>query len=227
VTVPTLDVETFKRMTWDELVAEGAVVRRRVTAGEVRASLAEAGASNAKLDVPLGKGDDDLYIEFVTGLVTPPAIGGNLLGMVKFEEYKSQVPSGRYTIVVAATGSYDFLGKKFFLASEGNRFDRLRVVQDGKTFGFVQDDYKWTALAADGVRGLQSAGLFALAANASFDPVKPWRLELLVNGAGAPPVTIAFALDYKVPTAFRPEPERCRSPLGSRPGTTAGRMLRF
>jgi NosR/NirI family transcriptional regulator, nitrous oxide reductase regulator len=121
---------------------------------------------------------------------------------VKFEEYKSQVPSGRYTIVVAATGPYDFLGKKFFQESEGKRFDRLRVVQEGKTFGFVQDDYKWTAITAEGVRGLQSAGLFALAANTGFDPVKPWRLELLVNGTGATPVTIPFALDYKVPAAL-------------------------
>jgi NosR/NirI family nitrous oxide reductase transcriptional regulator len=211
VTVPTLDVETFKRMTWDELLAEGAVVRRRVTSGEVAAALAQAGASNVKLDVPLGKGDDAVYIEFVAGLVTPPAIGGNLLGMLKFEEYKSQLQSGRYAIVVAATGPYDFLGKKFFQDSEGHRFDRLRVVQDEKTFGFVQDDYKWTSVTADGVKGLQTAGLFALPANSGFDPVKPWRLELLVNGTGATPVTMPFALDYKVPDALvlmpaEPEP---------------------
>src|SRR5205807_9353975 len=38
----------------------------------------------------------------------------------------------------------------------------------------------------------------------------PWRLELLVNAAGAAPATVAFPLDYKVPDAYvllPPEPE--------------------
>src|SRR5262249_9873509 len=52
---PTLDVESFSRKSWDALLAANAVVRRRVTAGEVAAALAAAGAPGAKLDVPLGK----------------------------------------------------------------------------------------------------------------------------------------------------------------------------
>ena len=43
VTAPTLDVDGFHLMSWNELVAEGAVVRRRITAGEVAAALAAAG----------------------------------------------------------------------------------------------------------------------------------------------------------------------------------------
>src|SRR5438105_10591053 len=42
VTVPTLDAESYSAKSWDELLAEGAVVRRRVTSGEVAAALAEA-----------------------------------------------------------------------------------------------------------------------------------------------------------------------------------------
>ena len=93
VTVPTLDVEGFQLMSWNELVAEGAVARRRVTSGEVAAALAKAGASDAALEVPLGK-PDDLYIEVMTGLLTPPAIGGNLLGLRNFEEYRRRMPNG-------------------------------------------------------------------------------------------------------------------------------------
>src|SRR5262245_44527625 len=77
VTTPTLDVEGFTLKSWNELLGEGAVVRRRITAGEIAAALAQAGARDAKLDVPLGK-PEDLYIEFMVGLFTPPAIGGNL-----------------------------------------------------------------------------------------------------------------------------------------------------
>src|SRR5260370_31873068 len=43
--------------------------------------------------------------------------------------------------------------------------------------------------------------MFALAANVHFDPVKPWRLELLVNAAGQNPVTVAFPLEYRLPAA--------------------------
>ena len=65
-------------------------------------------------------------------------------------------------IVVASSGPYDFLGSKHFREAEGHRFDRLRVVQDGKTFGFVQDDYKWTSPFTEGIKGQQDAALFAL-----------------------------------------------------------------
>jgi transcriptional regulator of nitric oxide reductase len=196
-TVPTLDLESFSIKSWDDLVAEGAVLRRRVTSGEVATALADTGAAGVRLDWPLGAGDD-LYIEFMTALVTPPAIGGNLLGLLKFEEYKGTLPGGAHAIYVASNGPYDFLGTKYFQESEGHRFDRLRVVQDGKTFGFVQSDYAF----ATPLEKQQVTGLFALPANSGFDPLKPWRLEILVNSTSTPPVTVAFALDYKVPDAY-------------------------
>src|SRR5215813_12629123 len=212
VMAPTLDVEGFRLMSWDELVAEGAVAMLQVTSGEVAAALAKTGASSAALDVPLGK-PDDLYIEVITGLLTPPAIGGNLLGLRNFEEYRRGMPSGSQAIFVASNGPYDFLGTKHYRESEGKRFDRLRVVQAGQTIGFVHDDYQRIGTgAADGIRAQQNAGLFALPANAGFDPVKPWRLELLVNTAGASPVTVAFPLEYKLPAAHILMPDEPAAP---------------
>src|SRR5215813_1800258 len=198
VTVPTVDVESYSAKSFDELVAEGAVVRRRVTSGEVAAALAQAGASSPKLEVPLRSKADDLYIEFMTGLFTPATIGGNLIGLPKFEDYKREMPAGSQAFFIASNGPYDILGTKYFRSSEGNRFDRLRLIQGGRTFGFVQGDYTYAA----GFRGQQNAGVFALAAGSGFDPVKPWRLELLVHGTGATPATVAFGLDYQVPDAL-------------------------
>src|SRR5262249_14678738 len=124
--------------TLPELLAHGAaVVRRRVPSGEVAAALTQAGASSPRLEVPLRAKSDDLYIEFITGLFTPPAIGGNLIGLPKFEDYKREQPSGSQAIFIASNGPYDILGTKYFRSSEGNRFDRLRIIQDGRTFGFV------------------------------------------------------------------------------------------
>ena len=201
VTAPTLDVEGFKLMSWNELVAEGAVARLRVTSGEVAAALARAGVADGVLDVQLGK-PDNLYIELMTGLLTPPAIGGNLLGLRTFEEYRSGMRNGSHAIFVASNGPYDFLGTRHYREAEGRRFDRLRVVQDGQTFGFVHDDYQRLGTgAAEGIRAQQNAGIFAVPANVAFDPVKPWRLELLVNAAGPNPVTVAFPLEYRLPAA--------------------------
>src|SRR5262249_38620998 len=139
----------------------------------------------------------------------------NLIGVPKFEDYKRQMPSGNQAIFIASSGPYDILGTKYFRASEGHRFDRLRMVQDGKTFSFVQDDYTYAA----GFRGYQNAGIFAIPTGSGFDPVKPWRLELLVHGTGARAATVAFGLDYKVPDALvimptetEPEPELAQVP---------------
>jgi NosR/NirI family transcriptional regulator, nitrous oxide reductase regulator len=194
-----LDADAFSRKSWDALIAAGAVVRRRVTSGEVAAALAEAGAAGAKLDVPLGR-PESLYIEFATALFTPAAIGGNLIGILNFEDYKRTLPDGADAIFMASNGPYNFLGNKFTQEATGNRFDRFRLVQDGRTFSFVQKDYKWTSPYTEGIKGEQDAALFAMPANAGFDPLKPWRLELLVNGmTGDTPVTVAFGVDYKVP----------------------------
>jgi transcriptional regulator of nitric oxide reductase len=211
VTAPTLDTEGFRLLSWNELVAEGAVARLRVTSGDVAAALTRAGASDAALDVPLGK-PDDLYIEVMTGLLTPPAIGGNLLGLRNFEEYRRRLTGGGQAIFVASNGPYDFVGTKHYREADGRRFDRLRLVQEGanggQTIGFVHDDYQRLGTGAtEGIRAQQNAGVFALPANAAFDPLKPWRLELLVSTAGPRPVTVAFPVDYKLPAAHILMPE--------------------
>ena len=202
VTVPTLDTESFTLMSWQELLATGALVRRRITSGEVAAALAKAGVSEAVLDVPLGK-PDELYVEIIAGLYSPRTIGGSLLGLLNFEEYKRRLPLGALAIIVASNGPYDFMGTKYFREAEGYRFDRLRLVQRIQTFQFVRADYQriGTGRGAEGIRGQQDAGLFAVAAGSGFDPLEPWRLELLVNGAGSGAVSIPFSLDYKLPTA--------------------------
>src|SRR5262245_32216753 len=56
-TIPTLDLESFSIKSWNDLLAEGAVVRRRVTSRDVATALATAGATDVKLDWPLGVPD--------------------------------------------------------------------------------------------------------------------------------------------------------------------------
>jgi len=194
---PAADPDAFQMKSVDDMLADGWLVKRRITSGDVAKALADKGQSNAKLEWPLGN-DNDLYIEFVTALATPTAIGGNLVGVVTLEDYKSQLPPGTQAIYVAANGPYNFFGTNYTDASRGNRFDRLRVIQDGKTFTFRQADYTYAVPAM----GQELAGLFALRPNSGFDPAKPWRVEILVNGAGS--VSIPFGIDYKLPDLSKP-----------------------
>jgi hypothetical protein len=208
VSIPTLDADSFSVMSWDELLATGAVARRQITSGEVAAAFEKAGASGTTLDVPLGK-PDDLYADVMTGLFTPRAIGGNLLGLQNFEEYLRVMPVGAQVVVIASNGPYEFLDAKYRLV-DGRRFDRLRVIQDGQIIDFARDGFRrlQTSRGSEGIRSQQAAALLALAPESGFDPIKPWRLELLVNGAGAAPATIAFGVDYKIPDAhiLMPDP---------------------
>jgi NosR/NirI family transcriptional regulator, nitrous oxide reductase regulator len=201
VTVPTLDVESFALKSWNELIADGSVARLRLTSGEVAAALAKTGAAGAAPEVPLGE-PDDLYSEVFFGLLTPAAIGGNLLGVRNFEEYRRRIPQGHHVLFFASNGPYDFHGTNHWWKAHDYRFDRIRVVQDGQAIGFVHEDYQALLTgAAEGIQSQKEAGLFTLPANAMFDPVKPWRLELLVNAAGPNPVTVAFPLEYRLPAA--------------------------
>ena len=109
VTVPTLDVDRFTLKSWNDLIAEGTVARRRVTSGEVAALLAKAGATDAVLEVPLGK-PGDLYTEIFFGLLTPAEIGGNVFGVRTYEDLRSRIPDGAHVIFMASNGPHDFHG---------------------------------------------------------------------------------------------------------------------
>jgi NosR/NirI family nitrous oxide reductase transcriptional regulator len=199
VAVPTLDVDSFELKSWEALIAEGAVAHRRVTSGEVAAALAKAGAAGAHLDVPLGK-PDDLYSEIFFGLLTPSAIGGNVLGMHNFQDFRPRIPPGGQAFFIASNGPYDYHGTNHFWPEHGSRFDRIRIVQDGKTFGFLHTDYlRLLTGAAEGIQSQHDAGLDIMPANTGFDPARPWRLDLLVNTLGPNPVTVAFPFEYSLP----------------------------
>jgi NosR/NirI family transcriptional regulator, nitrous oxide reductase regulator len=205
VTEPAIDVERFELKSWDELIAEGSVARLRITSGDVAAALAKAGAADATPEIPLGK-PGDLYSEVFFGLLTPAAIGGNLLGVRNFKEFQQRIPQNRHVLFFASNGPYDFHGASHWWKEHGYSFDRIRIVQDGHVIGFVHYDYQPLLTgAAAGLQAQQEAGLFTLPADAVFDPVKPWRLEFLVNATGPPPgskpVTVAFPLDYRLPAA--------------------------
>jgi NosR/NirI family nitrous oxide reductase transcriptional regulator len=201
VAEPTLDADAFILKSWNELVADGSAAHLRLTSGDVAAALAKEGRPDTALDVPLGK-PDDLYSEIFFGLMTPAAIGANVLGVRGFEDLRTRVPQGAHVIFMASNGPYDFHGTSHFWKADGYRFNRVRIVQGDRTIGFVHDDYQRLLTgAAEGLQSHRDAGLFTIPASAGFDPVKPWRLELLINAAGQLPALV-IPIAYKLPASL-------------------------
>jgi len=200
VNAPTLNRAQYRGVSWEDLLAEGAVVRRRITAGEVRKA---AQPSPPEL-VPLGP-NDGVYVDLYAALLTPAAIGGSLIGLNRYNEYMRRFPPGAQVIAVASSGPYDFLGDDYVRAAKGYRFDRIRVVQGERSYHFVSSDFlRLDTRAHDGFLSQNYAALFALPP--TFDPLKEWRLELLVYVDRTP---VAFALPYRLPPAYvlMPEPK--------------------
>ncbi len=199
VTEPTIDVDRFSLKSWNELIAAGLVARRRFTSGDIGALLAKAGTSDATLEVPLGK-PDNLYTEIFFGLLTPADIGGNVFGVRTYADMRSRLPAGAHIIFMASNGPHDFHGTSHFWKADGYRFNRVRIVQDGRTIGFVHEDYQPLLVgAAEGIQSQNAAGLFTVPAGAGFDPVKPWTLELVVNAAGQLPAAV-IPIEYRLPS---------------------------
>jgi NosR/NirI family nitrous oxide reductase transcriptional regulator len=201
-TAPAVDVDGFTQMSWSDLLAEGSIVHKVITDNDVAAALGKANAAGGKLDVPLSD-PNNTYIDIYTGLATPASIGKNVLGSSYVDYFGPRGRSMRFLpskIFVASKGPYDFVDD--FVGA--NRFDRLRVVQGDQTYKFTSSQYQEISTGGhDGIRALDHAAVFTLKADARFDPLKPWRLELLVNGqtAAGSPVSLAFPVNYQLPAS--------------------------
>jgi NosR/NirI family transcriptional regulator, nitrous oxide reductase regulator len=199
---PAVDVDGFKQMSWNDLLAEGSIVHKVITDNDVAAALGKANVAGGKLDVPLAD-SNSTYIDIYTGLATPASIGKNVLGSNYADYFGPRGRSMRFLpskIFVASKGTYDFVDDLV----GANRFDRLRVVQGDQTYKFTSSQYQEISTGGrDGIRALDHAAVFTLPADARFDPLKPWRLELLVNGrtAAGSPISLVFPVNYKLPAS--------------------------
>ncbi|MFO1184495.1 MAG: 4Fe-4S binding protein [Bauldia sp.] len=200
VTEPTLDVEGFRPATYADLLASGAVVRRVVTNAEVKAMYDAAGW---KLELDAAGPPDRVYADFFAALVTPASIGINLIGSRPYTDFIAKQPPGTNVVVIASAGPYDIMGSSYLHRDEGYRFDRIRVVQGDKTFTLVRDQYQRVPYFANGPV-TNYVSLFRLAADSGFDPLKPWRVDLLINGTNKADKKVSVPVDlaYKLPAAY-------------------------
>jgi len=192
-----LDRETFAPAGWNDLVGDGSIVHRRISQGDVVAAFEGSGA-----DLSLEK-PDAVFIDLYAGLVSPPRVGQNLLGKAAFNRLAIGMEVEDQAIFIAANGLYSFKGTGFI---RSGRFDRVQIVQDEKTIPLTKAGYRNVeAFRADGAPELRETGVFVIPGDSGFDPLKPWRVDLLVSGDGPEGKLVQrfFPIDYALPEQYR------------------------
>ncbi len=174
-----IDTDYDEPATWEELLADGSVVQRRLE-GEAQ-----------------GSEPPPLLIDLYLALAVPPRIGRNLLGDRTYTTLRAELQPDDAIILIAANGLYSFKGTSYVRTNE---FDRIRISQDGRDFALRSDAHqRLTALTAAGAPNFREIGLFVITADEGFDITKPWSLELRLDtpaagDAAETPVEIPYRL---------------------------------
>lgn len=177
----------FRAKDWQDLLAEGAIAARRVTLGEVAREL---GVDERE--------PEKLFIELFATLLTPADIGQNLLGPRAFEALGGKLAADEHALLIAARGLYSFKGTSW---RQTGVFDRVQLVQGVRTIGLRAEMHdNVMALAIRGAPDLREIGIFRIPGAAGFDPVAPWRVELLARDPmGRATGAAVLSLDYRLP----------------------------
>ena len=186
---------------WQALLGNGAVRRLVLTVDTVNRAFEHNGNLEAVARPEPGPADDT-FIELYLAEVSVPTIGRSLLGDGEYANLTARLKPGQTALIIAGFGRYSFRGTGFV---RGGIFDRIQLIQGEDSILFHDRDYKRLgALAAEGAPAFDEIGLYLVPAAVSFDPVAPWRLQLLVQRAvGALQKTfITFEAEYTVPDRY-------------------------
>jgi NosR/NirI family nitrous oxide reductase transcriptional regulator len=192
-----LDVDRFAPADWPKLVAAGAIGHLRVLNRDTAAKLGVAGAGGMLRGAP-----DVVFVDFYVALLTPAGIGVNILGKKWYDQYTAGRSIDDQIILLAANGAYSFLGDGW---EQGEVLDRVEIVQGDTTIRLPTKLIKTLPfLHADNAPSLTEQALVFLPGRGAFDPTRPFRMDLLVAGAGAAgrPGFASFGLTYHVPNEF-------------------------
>jgi NosR/NirI family transcriptional regulator, nitrous oxide reductase regulator len=170
------------RMTWAQLVDEGAVARLTV--------------HPAELGLPA---TGEPYIDMYFGDLVAPDVGRSVLGDAGYARLSSDLAPGEHAIFVAANGTGSFKGSAFV---RGGIFDRIHLRQDHDTFTFRDTDYRnLYGIEAAGAPALRESGIFIVRDHA-FSAAYPWRLVFLANRldkASGAKTFVNFEREYWLP----------------------------
>ena len=201
-----LRFDAFAPASWAELIEDGSLARLEITVGQARRAIEALGGRLLPEGVPLPP-DDGRFLELVAGLATPAGIGRNLLGERAHARLLAEGQAGDQLLFVAGRGLYSFKGYDY---RRSGIFERLRLIQGSRTFRFARDDYAgFEAIALSDAPEMREIAVFSLAGASGFDPARPWRLQILVEGEPADAMTpsAVFELSYTLPQRYLVAPD--------------------
>ena len=206
---------------WMTLIGDGSVRRLNLSVGEVTADFAAAGKEKAAAR-PENDDPEARFIDLYAAEVSVPVIGRSLLGDAEYENLRARLKPGQHALLIAANGLYSFKGSGFV---RGGIFDRVQLVQGDGSIRFRDRQYKHLGeVAADLAQPFSEIGLFVVPADAEFDPVAPWTLQLLVQRAiGALDKDfLLYELSYTLPARYL-KPLPGPAPAADTDSTAAGK----
>ncbi|RAI57130.1 NosR/NirI family protein [Roseicella frigidaeris] len=219
---PTLAPGPGEVRDWEGLLGDGSVRRLHLSIGEVNDAFARNGNQTAA-DNPEPGDPDDTFIDLYAASVSVPTIGRSLLGEDGYQRLTQRLRPGQQAVLVAGEGAYSFKGSGYV---RGGIFDRIELVQDGRTLRFRDRDHtRLGDIAAAGAPRLPEISLFVVPPDFDLDPVEPWQLQLLVQRAiGArDKAFLTFELGYRLPDQYlvQPPPAPALAPAAAQPAPQA------
>ncbi|WP_417250914.1 4Fe-4S binding protein [Castellaniella sp.] len=197
----SLDTSRDAVQSWEALLDSGAVARLYVSVADVNRAFEESGHAGAT-DRPEPGDPEETFIDLYAALVSQPSIGRSLLGDTEWDFLQKQLKPGQQAILVAGNGPYSFKGSGYV---RGGIFDRIEVIQEENSFHFTDLDHQRLAdVAAAGAPHFREIALFTVPADATFDAVEPWRLQLMVQrviNVKEKAFTV-FGLNYTLPADY-------------------------
>ncbi|MGA0583769.1 MAG: 4Fe-4S binding protein, partial [Castellaniella sp.] len=195
-----IDMARTGTESWDALQQSGAIGHLRLTVSDVNKAFEETGRQGAIAHPEPGE-PQDTFIDLYAALVSVPTIGRSLLGDAEYNYLRDRLAPGQQAILIAGNG-YSFKGSGYV---RGGVFDRIEIIQEENSFRFTDLDHQRLAdLMAAGSPNFREVALFTVPADAVFDPVEPWRLQLTVQRVVnvKEKAFTAFVLNYALPKSF-------------------------
>lgn len=163
---PRLKAEYFVEKTWSALVADRSIISRAWFESDVNSLWGQAGSSAKQV------------LQLYAGLASQATIGENLFGKTFYSDLRARHPGGHF-VFVAGQGLYSFKGRGWHRSGQ---FDQFQLVQGEKTFVFTADQHvRIDRIEAAAAPEMRETGLFIIPKDSGFDPVKPWRLDILLK----------------------------------------------
>jgi NosR/NirI family nitrous oxide reductase transcriptional regulator len=203
----TLDERIRNVVNWQTLAGDGAVRRLDLSVSTINEAFERAG--NLEAIARPEEGDpSETFIDLHAALVSQPSIGLTLLGQDEYDNMTKRLAPGQHAMLLMANGRYSFRGSGFV---RGGIFDRFQVIQGDKRWLFRDKAYKRLgSLKATGAPDFAEIGLLYFPSDGEFDPVKPWRVQLLIQRPIGPleKVFVTRDLSYQLPSRFVREEAR-------------------